>query len=240
MLANALNIIAKQQRPGECWRYAELRFAWRNSDFRARLPLFAIAAEAINCAAESYVVLATENGLLLRTSLVWDDGRQSRIDPKSIINKALEQARQAVLDTPELASAVHLDTGRHQYLALDAVGESSLNNNLRAGNADQSSSWKHWNLGNALSVMKQQTILTSVAAQTALVSAPGCAATMRFDWDRRRLEIWASLYLPSGITLSKSGRTLFEHKAETVFEGVLKVLRQQEKAFNESGKALDH
>ncbi len=230
MLANALNIFAKQQHPAECWRYAELSFSWRNSDFRARLPLFAIAAEAINCAAESYVVLATENGLLLRTGLVWDDGRQSSISPKSIIDQALAHARQAILDDPDLASAVHLDTSRHQYLTLNEVGKSSLNNDLRAGNADQTSRWQYcWNLGDALSVMKHQAILTSVAAQTALVSAPGCAATVRFDWDRRRLAIWASLYLPTGSTLSNSGRTLLVHQAETVFNKVLKVLRQQEK-----------
>jgi hypothetical protein len=72
--------------------------------------LFAIAAEAINCAAESFVDAGyRETGLLLRTGLVWDYGRQSSIDPRSIIDKALDQARQAVLDTPELASAVHLE-----------------------------------------------------------------------------------------------------------------------------------
>ena len=228
MLANALNIFAKQKRPAECWRYAELSFAWRNSDFRARLPLFAIAAEAINCAAESFVVLATENGLVLRTGLAWDGGHQSNIDPKNIIDKALEQARQAVLDTPELALAIHLDKGRHQYVALNVVGASQLNNDLRAGNADQTSSWQHWNLGNALSVMKPQAILMRVAAQTALVSAPGCAAAVRFDWDRRHLAIWASLCLPSGVTLSNRGRALFERRAETVVEQVLTVLRRQE------------
>lgn len=228
MLANALNIFAKQKRPAECWRYAELSFAWRNSNFRAHLPLFAIAAEAINCAAERFLVLATENGLLIRTGLVWDDGRQSSIDPKSTIDKALEHARQAVLDTPELASAVHLDTGRHQYLALDVVGESPLNDDPRAGSADQTSSWQHWNLCSALSVIKPQAILVSVAAQTALVSAPGCAAAVRFDWDRRHLAIWASLCLPSGVTLSNRGRALFERRAETVVEQVLTVLRRQE------------
>ena len=134
MLANPLNHFAKRQHPAECWRYAELSLAWRNSDIRARLPLFAIAAEAINCAAESFVVLATENGLLLRTGLVWDDGHQSSIDPKSIIDKALEQARQAVLDTPELVSAIHFDICRHQYLALDVAGKNArLNNDAAAG-----------------------------------------------------------------------------------------------------------
>ena len=59
-----------------------------------------------------------------------------------------------------------------------------------------------------------------VAAQTALVSAPGCAAAVRFDWDRRELAIWVTLYLPSGITLSNSGRALFERRAETVVEQV--------------------
>ena len=238
MLANALNIFAKQQRPAKCWRYAELSFSWRNSDFRTRLPLFAIAAEAINCVAESYVVLATESGLLLRTGLVWDDGRQSSIDPKRIIDKALEQARQEVLDTPELASTIHLDTSRHRYLALDVVGESPLNNDPRAGNAEQTSSWQHWNLCNALSVMKPQANLMSVAAQAALVSAPGWAAAIRFDWDRRHLAIWATLYLPSGITLSNSGRALFERRAEAVVEQMLSILRQQEEAFRESGNAL--
>lgn len=240
MLANALNHFEKQQCPAECWRYAELSLAWRNSDFRARLPLFAIAAEAINCSAERFVVLATENELLLRTGLVWDDGRQSTIDPKSIIDKALDQARQAVLDTPELASAVHLNTGRHQYVALDAPGESPLNNDPRAGDADQTSSWQRWNLGNTLSVMKPQAILMCVATQAALVSAPGCAAAVRFDWDCRHLAIWASLYLPSGITLSNSGRALFERQAETVVEQVLSKLRQQEEAFREPGNALAH
>ena len=238
MLANALNIYAKQQRPAECWRYAELSFSWRSSDFRTRLPLFAITAEAINCVAESYVVLATENGLLLRTGLVWDDGRQSNIDPKSIIDRALEQARQAVRDTPELASAVHLDTGRHQYVALDVVGESPLSNDLRAGNAYQTPSWQHWNLSNALSVMNHQAILMSVAAQTALASAPGCTAAVRFDWDRRHLAIWASLHFPSGITLSNSGRALFERRAEAVAEQVFTILRQQEEAFREPDNAL--
>lgn len=238
MLANALNIFAKQQRPAECWRYAEFSFSWRNSDFRTRLPLFAIAVEAINCAAESFVVLATENGLLLRTGLVWDDNRRSSSDPKSIVDKALEQARKAVLDTPELALAVHLDTGRHQCVALDVAGECSLNNNLWTGNADQSSSWQHWNLGNSLSVMKHQAILMRVAAQTALVSALGCAAAVRFDWDRRHLVVWASLCLPSGVTLSNSSRALFERRAETVVEQVLTILRQQEEIFREPGNAL--
>lgn len=133
MLANALNHFAKQQRPAECWRYAESSFAWRDSDFRERLPLFAIAAEAINCAAESFVALATENGLLLRTGLVWNDGRQSNIDPRSIIDKALDQARQAVLGTPELMSAIHFENYRHQYLALGGAGkECSSNNEARA------------------------------------------------------------------------------------------------------------
>ncbi len=238
MLANALNHFEMQQCPAECWRYAELNFAWCSNDVRAKLPLFAIAAEALNCTAESFVVLATENGLLLRTGLVWDDGRQSSIDPKSIIDKALEHARQAVLNTPELASAVHLDTCRHQYLALDVVGESPLNNDPRADDADLTSSWRHWNLGNALSVMKHQAIPMCVAAQTALISAPGCAAAVRFDWDRRHLAIWANLYLASDIALSNSGRALFERRAEAVVEQVLTILRQQNKAFREPGNAL--
>lgn len=239
MLANAIYHSAKQRRPAECWRYAELSFAWRNNDFRARLPLFAIAAEAINCAAESFVVLATETGLLLRTGLVWDDGRQSSIDPKSIMDKALGQAQRAVLDTPELMSAIHFDICRHQYLALGGAGkECSSNNELCAVNGDHASSWLSWKLGSTLSVMKHQALLMSVAAQTALASAPGCAAAVRFDWDRRHLAIWASLYLASGITLSNSGRTLFECRAKTVAEQVLTILRQQEKAFREPGNAL--
>lgn len=86
--------------------------------------------------------------------------------------------------------------------------------------------------------MKHQALLTSVAAQTALASAPGCASAVRFDWDRRHLAIWASLYLASGITLSNSGRALFERRAEAVVEKVLAILRQQEKAFREPGNAL--
>ncbi len=239
MLANALNIFAKQQRPADCWRYAELSFAWRNSDFRARLPLFAIAAEAINCAAESFMVLAHDSGLLLRTGLVWDDGCKSSIDPKSIIDKALEQARKAVLDTPNLASAIHFDTCRDQYLALGAVGKECLSNyDQRAVNDDHVSSWLRWNHGSTLSVMKRQAILMSVAAQSALVSAPGCAATVRSDWDRRHLAIWANLCFPSGIMLSNSGRALFERRAETVVEHVLTILRQQEEVFREPGNAL--
>lgn len=241
MLANALNHFAKQQRPAECWRYAELSFAWRNSDFRARLPSFAIAAEAINCAAESFVVLARENGLLLRTGLVWDDGRESSIDPKSIIDKALGQARHAVLDTPELIAAIHFDICRHQYLVLNVAGkECSPNNDPRAVSGDQKSDWLSWKLGSTLSVMKHQALLMSVAAQTALVSAPGCAAAVRFDWDRRHLAIWANLNVPSGITLSNSGRALFERRAEAVVEQVLTILRQQEKAFREPGNALSN
>lgn len=227
MLANALIHFAKRQSSAECWRYAELSFAWRNSDFRARLPLFAIAAEAINFQAESFVVLATENGLLLRTGLVWDDGRQSSIDPKCIIDKALEQARQAVLDTPGLVSAVHFDISRHQYLALDVAGkECSPNNESRAVNGNQASNWLSWKFRSTFSVMKRQALLMSVAAQTALASAPGCAAAVRFDWDRRHLAVWASLYLPSGNTLSTSGRALFERRAEAVVEQVLTILRQ--------------
>jgi hypothetical protein len=226
-LARAFPYIVSPYSPAGLWRYAEISFSWRTTEYRAHLPLFAIAAETINCAAESFVTLATETGLLLRTGLVWDYGRQSSIDPRSIIDKALDQARQAVLDTPELASAVHLDTGRHQYLALDFVGESPQNNDPPAGNTDQTSSWQHWNLGNGLSVMKPQAILMSVAAQTALVSVPGCVAAVRFDWDRRRLAIWASLHSPSGITLSNSGRALFERRAETVVEQVSTILRQQ-------------
>ena len=239
MLANALIHFAKRQSPAECWRYAESSFAWRNSDFRARLPSFAIAAETINCAAESFVVLATESGLLLRTGLVWDDGRQSSIDPKCIIDNALEQARQAVLDTPELIPAVHFDFCRHQYLALGGAGkECSSNNEARTVEGDQTSKWLYWKLGSALYVMKHQALLMSVAAQTALASAPGCAATVRFDWDRRHLAIWANLYLPSGITLSNGGRALFERRAEAVVEHVLTMFRRQEEAFCEPGNAL--
>lgn len=239
MLANALSHFAKRQNPTECWRYAELSIAWRDSDFRARLPLFTIAAEAINCSAESFVVLATETGLLLRTGLVRDDGRQSSIDPKSIMDKALDQAQRAVLDTPELMSAIHFDICRHQYLALGGAGkECSSNNELCAVNGDHASSWLSWKLGSTLSVMKHQAFLMSVVAQTALASAPGCAAAVQFDWDRRHLAIWASLYLPSGVTLSNSGRALFEHRAETVVEQVLTILRQQDDAFCEPGNAL--
>ncbi len=239
MLANALSHFAKQQRPAECWRYAELSFAWRNSGFRARLPLFAIAAEAINCAADSFVVLATVNGLLLRTGLVWDDGRQSSIDPKSIIDMALDQARQAVLGTPELMSAIHFENYLHQFLALDVAGKQcSPNNDPRAVNGDQTSNWLSWKLGSTLSVMKDQALLMSVAAQTALASASGCAAAVRFDWDRRHFAIWANLYLASDIALSNSGRALFERRAEAVVEQVLTILRQQEKAFREPGNAL--
>ncbi|MBL8430768.1 MAG: hypothetical protein JNJ95_12925 [Dechloromonas sp.] len=239
MLANALTHLIKRQRPTECWRYAKLSFAWRDSDFRERLPLFAIAAEAINCAAESFVVMATETGLLLRTGLVWDDGRQSSIDPRSIMDKALDQARQAVLDTPELISAIHFDICRHQYLALDLAGkECSPNNEPRAVNGEHTSNWLSWKFGSTLSVMKHQALLMSVAAQTALASAPGCAAAVRFDWDRRQLAIWVSLYLPSGITLSNSGRALFERRAETVVEQVLTKLRLQDEAFRQPGNAL--
>lgn len=237
-MVGAFQYFASPNRSARQWRYAEISFSWRTTEYRAHLPLFAIAAEAINFAAESFMVLATENGLLLRTGLVWDDGSQSSIDPKSIIDKALNQARQAVLDTPELASAVHFDTGRHQYLALDVVGGSPLNNGLLAGDADQTSSWQRWNLGNTLSVMKPQAILMCNAAQAALVSAPGCAAAVRFDWDRRQLSIWVTLYLPSGISLSNSGRAFFESRAEAVIEQVLTILRQQEKAFRKPGNAL--
>ena len=239
MLAKVLNHFAKQPRAAKCWRYAELSLAWRNSDFRARLPLFAIAAEAINCVAESFVVLATENGLLLRAGLVWDDGRQSSIDPKSIIDMALDQARQAVLGTPEFMSAIHFENYTHQYLALDVAGKQcSSNNEARTVEGDQTSNWLSWKLGSTLYVMKHQALLMSVAAQTALASAPGCAATVRFDWDRRHLVIWANLYLPSGITLSNSGCALFERRAETVVEQVLTILRQQDEAFRQPGNAL--
>lgn len=237
-MVGAFQYFASPNRSARQWRYAEISFSWRTTEYRAHLPLFAIAAEAINCAAESFMVLATENGLLLRTGLVSDDGRQSSIDPKCIIDKALDQARKAVLDTPELASAVHLDTGRQQYLALDVVGGSPLNNDLLAGDADQTSSWQRWNLGNTLSVMKPQAILMCVAAQTALISAPGCAAAVRFDWDRRQLTIWVTLYLPSGITLSNSGRALFERRAVTVVEQVLTKLQLQDEAFRQPDNAL--
>lgn len=239
MLANALTHLTMRQRTTECWRYAELSFAWHNSDFRARLPLFAIPAEAINCAADSFVVLATVDGLLLRTGLVWDDGRQSSIDPKSIIDMALDQARQAVLGTPELMSAIHFENYLHQYLALDVAGKQcSSNNEPRAVNGDQTSNSQSLKLGSTLLVMKHQALLMGAATQAALVSAPGCAASVRFDWDRRHLAIWANLHLPSGITLSNSGRTLFERRAKTVAEQVLTILRQQEKAFREPGNAL--
>lgn len=229
MLANALTHLTKRQRPAECWRYGELSFAWRSSDFRARLPLFAIAAEAINCAADRLVVLATENRLLLRTGLVWDDGRQSSIDSKNITDMALEQVQQAVLDTPDLASAIHLDTCQYQYLALGMVGKECLSNNERTVNDDPTSRWLRWNLASTLSVMKHQALWMSVAAQTALAAVPGCAATVRFDWDRRHLAIWASLHLPSGITLSNSGRALFERRAEAVVEQVLTICGSRKK-----------
>ncbi|QKV56130.1 MAG: hypothetical protein HT580_01785 [Dechloromonas sp.] len=69
---------------------------------------------------------------------------------------------------------------------------------------------------------------------------PGCAATVRSDWDRRHLAIWVNLCFPFGIMLSNSGRALFERRAETVVEQVLTILRQQEEVFREPGNALDN
>lgn len=186
-----------------------------------RLPQLALAAEQINSNSESYVVLATDAGLLLRTGLVWSDGDQPDSGTGAIIGQALRQAQHAVLTNPELSVAIEIDAGRHPLDEYDGL----------TGN------WQRRNTEATLTMMKQHAALMTVAAQHALISAPGCAAAVRFDWDRRHLDIWTSFHLPSGATLSDEDQALFERQVKDVSGQVLATLRQQEEVFHVQGIA---